>query len=165
MVPCREILSLCFYISTFLCFFVPPLSRPSGWLSDFQAGLSGHLAGLQTLWMTSQALRLASKPSGWPSWPFGWPPHPVDDVVPGPQAGFQTLRLAFQALWGYWLVTSNNIILKYLRGTGYRWPNNAWATVSISSFSPSSSYSSSSCFSRHFYFSLICISSAFSILE
>ena len=72
-------------------FLRPPLpSRPSGWplkasswLSDPQTGILCHLAGLQTLWTMSQALRLAfhaiglaSVPSGWPLRPSGWPPRP-----------------------------------------------------------------------------------------
>ena len=53
---------------------------------------------LQTLWMTSQALRLAFRPSGWPSRPSGWSPDPQAEL-PGPLAVYQTLWLTSQAFW------------------------------------------------------------------
>ena len=83
MVRHRESLSLHFSI--------PPLpSRPSGWPpkpSSWLSDLPGHLADLQTLRMTSQALRLAFRPSVWPSTPSDWPSDPQNDLS-GPLAGF-----------------------------------------------------------------------------
>ena len=51
------------------------------------------LAGLQTLRITSQALRLAFKPLGLASRPSGWPPNTQTDL-PGLLASSHTLRVA-----------------------------------------------------------------------
>ena len=110
MVPHREVLVFCFYISTF--FSVPPF-RP--------ASMARWLAS-QTLWLASQTLWLAFRPPSEPPrpwWDSGWPPDPLSGFqdppvglpdpplgLPDPLAGFPdplaSLKeplVAFQTLW------------------------------------------------------------------
>ena len=105
MVPHMEILCLRFYVSPLLHFHVLPSHQDlQDGLPGPQAGLLGHLAGLQTLMLTSKALWLAFSPSGWPPRPYSWLPYHQAGLrgplagLPGHLAGLQILLMALKTL-------------------------------------------------------------------